>query len=555
MAHGDTTRVENVKIVMLKGEKGNTGYPTEEQVAEALAEMGDTLVNPWMDTNADVPIDNWLDEHPEATTTVQDNSLTYKKFVNGTLDYVIPEMYGAVGDGTTDDTGAFTNMLNAENCILLTPNKSYYIANDLPVLDNVFINLNGAEIKVHSSIKAQDNVILFNGIIQSWSNTRFSSPTIALLGKHNKVDSIQFKSNALGANYIFTRKDSNMSVISNCHFDGNAKIGINVGGSNAVIENCYFEDVLDNTLYSNCIKMSADDSGDLTTPCSRNTRVYNCYFGFQGDNCIDTFSGADGAIIDSCTFNNGAQVAIEIKNSFKDIDEADARTTGFSIPDLRTNRNITVSNCIFLGTGYITVVTTGISASYSGTPQYVKNVTFKDCIAKNLNGIPWAISQETENITFDNIMCPAISTYKTLAVYGTNCVIKNIDNPYLIINIHGDYLIQNCKVWQIGIVNSTSNRVEIVGCTSYVTGTYFITFNFGNEVIIRDCIALTGTYLVALNGAPTRMVVKNNIVNILMNNGYGSAGGKVYLVNNLYANYVAPATTGIVVNEGNYKLT
>lgn len=82
MAHGDTTRVEGVKIVMLKGEKGDTGYPTEEQVALALEEMGDTLINPWMDANADVSIDNWLDEHPEATTTVQDDSLTTAKYKN-----------------------------------------------------------------------------------------------------------------------------------------------------------------------------------------------------------------------------------------------------------------------------------------------------------------------------------------------------------------------------------------------------------------------------------------------------------------------------------------
>lgn len=52
-------------------------------------------------------IDDWLDNHPEATTTVQDGSLTYKKLVNGTLGFVTPEMFGAKGDGETDDTDAF----------------------------------------------------------------------------------------------------------------------------------------------------------------------------------------------------------------------------------------------------------------------------------------------------------------------------------------------------------------------------------------------------------------------------------------------------------------
>lgn len=58
-------------------------------------------------------VDEWLDEHPEATTTVQDGSLTYKKLVNGTLGFVAPEMYGAVGDGVTDDSAAITACITA----------------------------------------------------------------------------------------------------------------------------------------------------------------------------------------------------------------------------------------------------------------------------------------------------------------------------------------------------------------------------------------------------------------------------------------------------------
>ena len=52
--------IGSVRILMLKGEKGDVGYPTDEQVSEA--------------------VDEWLTAHPEATTTVQDNSLTWVKF-------------------------------------------------------------------------------------------------------------------------------------------------------------------------------------------------------------------------------------------------------------------------------------------------------------------------------------------------------------------------------------------------------------------------------------------------------------------------------------------
>lgn len=561
----DTSKIPASKILDSKINRpvdGNNQY-VDGNPGQLLRTNGDGSTE-WVDeglpsdAQTAQAISDWLNAHPEATTTVLDGSITEAK-LNSALalkvikDYVTPEMFGAVGDGTTDDTQAFIDMFAEKKSVILGGGKTYYIASALQTINDVYMNLNGATIKSHVTIPLGDNCIVFNGTIMSYANTAFSEPTVAIIGRNNTVDHIRFTSNIIGSNYVFTRKNSDMAVISNCHFDGHSKIGINVGGSRAVIENCYFDDVLDNTLYSNCIKFSADDSADLVTPCSRDTTVRNCYFGFAGDNCLDFFSGADGALIDSCVFNNGANVAMEIKSQWRDPNGPDA-WIGYSVVGLRITRNIKVTNCTFLGTNYIAVVTTGIEAGYSGALEWTNNVTIKDCIAKNLDGIPFAISAETKNIVFDNIQCPALTANRYLALYGQDNAFLNMDNEFFIVNVHGDYLIQNCKVKQIGIVNSNSNHVEIVGCSTYITGTHFITFTYGKEVIIRDCIALHGSYLVGLSGAPTRMVLKNNIVSILMNNGYGSAGGKVYLVNNLYANYIAPAQTGIELNEGNYKL-
>lgn len=92
-------------------EWASVGLPTCAQTADAVS--------------------TWLNEHPEATTTVQDGSLTYQKFVIGTLGYVTPEMFGAkANDNSFDNAEAFTNAINSGY-----PVKSfggtYYFATEL----------------------------------------------------------------------------------------------------------------------------------------------------------------------------------------------------------------------------------------------------------------------------------------------------------------------------------------------------------------------------------------------------------------------------------------
>lgn len=92
------------------------------------------------DAQAETAINNWLDEHPEATTTVQDNSLTEAKFsdalkIKTLKDYIVPEMFGAKGDGTTDDTESLRLALreshNTGVKLLIPHGKIYVVSNYL----------------------------------------------------------------------------------------------------------------------------------------------------------------------------------------------------------------------------------------------------------------------------------------------------------------------------------------------------------------------------------------------------------------------------------------
>lgn len=105
---------------------GEVGQPTDEQVNEAVS--------------------NWLAEHPEATTTVQDESITAVKIDNSFLQeikngYVTPEMFGAVGDGVTDDYNAISDAINNEEgkCVYFS-NKTYLTSQSISLTKNTIIN-------------------------------------------------------------------------------------------------------------------------------------------------------------------------------------------------------------------------------------------------------------------------------------------------------------------------------------------------------------------------------------------------------------------------------
>ena len=81
-------------------------------------------------------VSDWLDEHPEATTTVEDGSLTEVKLSDAlkkatVKEYVTPEMFGAVGDGTTDDTQAIRSMLATDAKYYVFAKSKYKITDSI----------------------------------------------------------------------------------------------------------------------------------------------------------------------------------------------------------------------------------------------------------------------------------------------------------------------------------------------------------------------------------------------------------------------------------------
>ena len=143
--HGDPLNGDPGQLLRSNGdgstEWSDVGLPTDEQTEQA--------------------VNKWLDDHPEATTTVADGSLTDAKFSN-TLkletikDYVTPEMFGAVGDGVADDIQPILDCLSS-GARHIVMSKSYYVStpiNNVP--SNILIDGKG-------SIKAASTAFEIDG--------------------------------------------------------------------------------------------------------------------------------------------------------------------------------------------------------------------------------------------------------------------------------------------------------------------------------------------------------------------------------------------------------
>lgn len=104
----------------------------------------------WIDKNEEQIgefVTGWLDDHPEATTTVQDGALTEAKFsadlkLKAVKDYVTPQMFGAKGDGVADDTAAIQAAL-AASVIVYLPKGRYLTSATIDIPAGKTLHLEG----------------------------------------------------------------------------------------------------------------------------------------------------------------------------------------------------------------------------------------------------------------------------------------------------------------------------------------------------------------------------------------------------------------------------
>lgn len=278
-------------------------------------------------------VNSWLNAHPEATTTVQDKSLTIDKMVLGTLGYITPEMFGAVGDGVTDDSAALQACFDyaCENQIPVEFRTATYKCYGLTLGAGVRLHGNGAVLKKPNLSAAPYNMTVAD---MKWIRTITLSYTGA--------------------------QDSKMTVLKDLEFDGNcwemwstedgyaqeqASLLIAYGSASApgrlnlTIENCYFHD-------------STSDGIHIRTNANAtilNCRSRDCFRGgitLTGGNTTVTVNGFDSVADLTCDgidiepdgagYGDSYAVDVRLNNVYidKDLDVAISRGSRFTAENL-----------------------------------------------------------------------------------------------------------------------------------------------------------------------------------------------------------------------------
>ncbi len=191
-----------------------------EELKPKVIELAQTTTNTKFD-------EKWTELQPTLNTTVENlvntNLETFKSTLwqevtkNESFPFLLPENFGAVGDGTTDDSRAFTECFaraNANHKYILLSNKMYLITNTLTdISDTNIIGINATILLGNNTFTKEINNCVF-------SNITFKRTVISDLPLTENFYSSQFKyCNFVDINYLFNNISPRINTLEHLLLD------------------------------------------------------------------------------------------------------------------------------------------------------------------------------------------------------------------------------------------------------------------------------------------------------------------------------------------------
>lgn len=455
-------------------------------------------------------VNAWLNAHPEASTTVQDNSITsnkinseFKEWIRGKKTINVCD-YGAKADGITDDSSAIKTAIGAlpkNNGVLYIPSGIYIHGDGVSTKDDYTLisGTNTPENTQENANRGADIVLKFDG---------FTNLTILGYGAEirSNDNNSEIRNNAIFEFWncdgvtIKGLKINGRRQERKCHLNdatGNYKFNLRSNlGFYGSCKNIVLEDIesinsamdgicsdtmnwnlppMDNFTLLNC-KFNNNHRQGFSPLGVTNLKIISCDFSFNGssgDNYSGTLpkSGIDlesnkdvpnkDIIIQNCKFDSNSSVGLIISNY---------------------NTNVLIDGCTFIKSGCALV------------EENINDTKAVNCIFENCLHIPTGFDICSNNIFNIDL---ANNSKTQLFVYdeGTTCSREKwFENNVIKLYNH------NANLEVVGIRNSqSSNKIHfknniISGIMSTSEGTSALWLKYFYECIGNTFISYSDTF-------------------------------------------------------------
>lgn len=227
--------------------------------------------------------------------------------VKSTIFYVTPQMYGAIGDGVTDDTKAFTDALS-ENKELYIPSGTYVIE-DLNIGENI---ITGNGIQSVLNVKGKITINSNKALLENFSIKAIGTPRDCLIevssSYHVDMNKLSISTNLNNIKAIYFNGETHCyyNSITNCNIN-NFDVGVHLYHyANAitidnnefylcdkciVIESCDGNRITSNTFQSfkiSGVKLEYNET--INSPTNGNVLIGN-YFEYDSNSLNTTYVG------------------------------------------------------------------------------------------------------------------------------------------------------------------------------------------------------------------------------------------------------------------------
>lgn len=379
------------------------GYDGEGTKIFRLFPEGEDIEAPEVDPE-DIPvIDTELDmtsERPIANQAIARAFASLEAGYQATHEavtklHVTPEMFGAIGDGVSDDTEALQMAIDNASSVVSLGSKTYYVSGTLYLKSNISIVGQGAKIFRASSAGVVANTfrgvdiknITIEGIeFVSEHNQEIVSKEVDGNGKASNIDALHFQ-------YI-----ENLSVV-NCKFSGltgGIKIDENLDDVTSVInrgllvDGCVFDDTVFMPIYTGGLSECYIRNCDISATTESTKLCHHVYISSACENFYifgNNFKGGVGQCINAASAYTGAKAPTKIhifNNEFTDFQLLLAVISGEVYFENNVCRSEIANNCFYVdGLGKLRLSNCNISVNTKLFDPHGFDIEIVNCTVKS----------------------------------------------------------------------------------------------------------------------------------------------------------------------------